>query len=1471
ILDIQVRRFYDIKVRRGGAYPIVFKNVILDPTYGKSSYDTTTYTQMDGFRSTTIHQRNTNFTSNLTDVNATLIVDMIPTANTKRGIYTKSSTWPIQKVSQISVEENYASPDKLHFLVQKPPQELEIKIDKEYDLDANRSILLNDSKFASLDYSLDPNLDYHLISSEFGILLDSSKTRLVFPENLKPGKYKVKIQWIANFGEFYNLPVNGGGDTITIAYNIPVNIGTVTASIDNRMVNEVGINGLGQTTQSIFGNVNSSRVYSEFIKLSGNFNNLSSINVEDIVSVNGKLQKDGDIDKSGITYEYYLDNSKAIFMPKKIPLDNAYVNKILVNTSDKTSDENIFELKGSDKIRYKGNYKKQFVGEFAQNGVAALDMSGLGVNSEAKWETSGLTGDINSSNQGTAAIMKFTSGKLFNWKSALYPTGNHIVTNLKVTNRGTSKEDVSSNVGQKLEVVFPKNKIGISASTGGILITKLTEDITPETYEIEVYYKDILLGKLTLTVTNSVEVNIGEAVFKVDSRIPKRVLIFPNGDIKTARDGNAKNSYPEFVETKYNFMNLSSTDITEVISVDGRPVKKSGNFVLNNIARFDVTSGAEIDSSYIPLNFNLSSIKDKVLIDNTNSSPLATGMENNIFHIKGSNGKFYRGNIKEEYVNYKRHMGGNSIINITNAQLNKAYIFNKDLKPGEHESSDGLAVIYLESNNSGELPRTDGIKKANIVTDLIVERRGIKTNVSGTKYTSPEGKYSISLNSQGNIEVIKLDDSPVRVEDVLNIKYLYKDIELGEFQVTITNKWTNDGDKVFKIDKRLNETRKGTWYDIKGNNYYSLNNSPTNSYPELINFSYSNTSLPGAATATKVIGREIKTNEIKNNLIFQTAHGVQEGETAIPKNIDLVSNTLKNQLFVSFNNGTNPNYKENRMIFGGKAINGPFNHLVNIVEEVGNEVEENGMVQIATMGYENSIGDYIFSKDLKPGKVNPIGPPASIKLDANLVGKFPQTQGYHKANIVDKLRVTFNSVAPIEVVGKTYNHPNNYYSLSLLDNGDFMYSRKDLDNSYKDTIKLEYYYKDIKLGQFTLNISNVATHAIGTINYKVDNRLKRNMKRKGQEWSNGEGGFSKSRYDWNNGLNRDRQYPLLVEKTGNIAMVSPVDSWSKAAERSLIDRNWGNKSIYSEKNNSTVDGLALSNIKIDWAPIENQADFLKYSVFSFINLNKGQRETNTLTYVGKDRENYKFNLNLSVGSEEEYLGEGSIDLTKFIINKTYTFLKSKVGEISATEDSAIKLSLISGKLPQPQGYTSQNIVDNLKVSINGGSEEIINGQSFISNPKYDIILNPTTGDFQIKKKQNGGTYTDNVTIKYFYKDIELGLFTLNISNSSSFEIVGDDIINFGTLVQGHENKIEGNIIIKNLNSRKIVNVILNDKEPIKVLKKTDRSIELPVVGDVSLLKKDTEVPIKVNLTASPQINQPVGDYEGELNLYIYIE
>lgn len=262
---------------------------------------------------------------------------------------------------------------------------------------------------------------------------------------------------------------------------------------------------------------------------------------------------------------------------------------------------------------------------------------------------------------------------------------------------------------------------------------------------------------------------------------------------------------------------------------------------------------------------------------------------------------------------------------------------------------------------------------------------------------------------------------------------------------------------------------------------------------------------------------------------------------------------------------------------------------------------------------------------------------------------------------------------------------------------------------------------------------------------------------------------------------------------------------------------------------------------------------------------------NKFEYIGNDNK-YYFTEVIEVRGHvnaKVVLGGGRIDLSNIkTIGAVHSFSKNLKPGIY--KNSGAELNLFSGNLPQTQGYKKENIVDNLEIIVNGGIPFNVAGNSY-ENENYRITLNKDNGDFEVEKLNIDNLYDDNISISYNYKDIKLGEFNLNIKNQGIFfEIIGDDSINFGEIIQGKDSEIDGKIIVKNLNSKRIVKVEENTNRLLK-MKKKGSSILLNVYRTITLLRKETEAPIEIRMTAKPKPDQYVGEYEGELNLFIYIE
>lgn len=367
----------------------------------------------------------------------------------------------------------------------------------------NVTINMN-STMASLESSgLKNLLGYTSYSNQYTVTdLDSSGITLDhkginIPSTLSSGTYRINVVWDVGIPGL-NSNINGSGDVITINYTNPreKNIGEVEFHVDKRLrqLNASWIDANGNLGQYIG---SSGTRYDRLVKLTGEFTNLVATTITDVVSIEGRGTK--------LHYESYKvftiasgnwqDESA---MPFNIQLntlrDHLKISKNNSNNSDLLN--NRFTLKGADGTYYKGNVKEVYDGEDAAEAVGTLNLSKLGTGAWVVWNRPGGTGSISSTDGDGNITMELSSGKLFNWNSAT--SGSRIVTKLKVTDSTGKVEELTS--GDLRTTTFVKNTLGIN--NNGFYIHKNDESTAPETYKIEIYYQDILLGKLELTVTN---------------------------------------------------------------------------------------------------------------------------------------------------------------------------------------------------------------------------------------------------------------------------------------------------------------------------------------------------------------------------------------------------------------------------------------------------------------------------------------------------------------------------------------------------------------------------------------------------------------------------------------------------------------------------------------------------------------------------------------------------------------------------------------------------------------------------------------------------------------------------------------------------------------------------------------------------------------------------------------------------------
>lgn len=316
-------------------------------------------------------------------------------------------------------------------------------------------------------------------------------------ENTNPIEYII---------EGYYKDIKLGETRLTITNKVVKDIGYATFKVDKRLIdrrdkgNWIFANG---DIKSRIMNGGVSGNYPELISIINSFSLGDFGQVQVMDSEMTDRQKDANnFVSDGITYKAFKKIGSSSWdydagaMPINITLNNL-LNSIVIHKENKTLNDNKFLLKDNQNILYEGNIKESFEGESAKETVASLDLSSWNANNKewGRWDNSSkLTTTI-----GASATL--VGEGFFNWNSNVKNNG-HIITKLKITEDDKQPIEINNdNINQKLQHDFTNNKIGIEQN-GGIFIHKNTDSNTPITYVIEGYYKDIFLGKTTLTITN---------------------------------------------------------------------------------------------------------------------------------------------------------------------------------------------------------------------------------------------------------------------------------------------------------------------------------------------------------------------------------------------------------------------------------------------------------------------------------------------------------------------------------------------------------------------------------------------------------------------------------------------------------------------------------------------------------------------------------------------------------------------------------------------------------------------------------------------------------------------------------------------------------------------------------------------------------------------------------------------------------
>lgn len=983
-------------------------------------------------------------------------------------------------------------PDNLAMIVPRAAMTAEININKNQLNDLNTISFMDSGLTEKLGYTDDGNkTTYEILESNANgkIILDS--TGIQIANDLPSGRYTLKVNWKVTEKNFEGLDTRISiGDTIIINYNAndSIDIGTFIFKLDRRILSDKSdlnwIYSNGNITRRIINY--SQNNYKEFVTVIDNLKNLSSVKAIDVLEVEGRPIRFNSFTSAdnGKEYRNYLaheipDYRDEAAIPYEMPLSELS-KYFIVSRNNGSLLDNKFKLLGEDQKIYIGNVKEEYIGDNAFESSGEIDLTSLNIGEYASWNQYGQSGNLinTSGTQGKTIVLKMV-GNLFNLKSVLNLSGNHIVTKLKVTKNGITQE-VNGNIGEKIQVENEDNIIGIDIN--GFYVHKKTSKSIPIDYKIEAYYNEILLGSLELTVLNNKEIPIGEVVLNLDNRVREGLKPIWFSSKKKASQGisNQQTDYKEVIGVEGNFNNLDNKIITRVDSVEGKEFTHNERNIENiEYSVFSVKGRPNVVPSAIPTNINLQDLKNNLIVARDRKQDRLDG--NNKFKVQTEDNILYSGNIRENYTG-EYAIKGTANIDLTTLDLNDFVGWNQVSQNGNLQNTMGTSgkIITLEGqlfNWKSALNPTGN----HIVNRLVVT----KGNEQPIEVTGSIGN-PIQIENEDNIIGISNEGLYVQKKSYnsKNINYLiqayYNDIFLGEVRLgVLNNKKVNIGYVAFNLDKRLinrDNREKGSWVFFNGDNYSQFVDS------NKINFGKVNELFSTAGDFVNIdstIIRTVETIEGYNRRYWSTGEKdsikydvyadsniTWENESAMPKGINLLD--LKENLVIStWQSGSD--IDNNNFILRGE----------NGILYSGN-VRENyrGMDSLhATATLDMKIGKLKTEGIWKPKSVGNVKSLGEVPYILKIVeGRLFDTRGINgDHSIVTRLVIKENG----KEIGKDEGEIRETREVKLKDNiigidgstGNF-YIKKLTHNHEEKNYEIEIYYREILLGTLDLKVEN---------------------------------------------------------------------------------------------------------------------------------------------------------------------------------------------------------------------------------------------------------------------------------------------------------------------------------------------------------------------------------------------------------------
>lgn len=323
-------------------------------------------------------------------------------------------------------------------------------------------------------------------------------------------------------------------------------------------------------------------------------------------------------------------------------------------------------------------------------------------------------------------------------------------------------------------------------------------------------------------------------------------------------------------------------------------------------------------------------------------------------------------------------------------------------------------------------------------------------------------------------------------------------------------------------------------------------------------------------------------------------------------------------------------------------------------------------------------------------------------------------------------------------------------------------------------------------------------------------------------------------------------YKKMLKVQNNFSLRGEVDEYTEYVGRTILGKDNEVQNISGVSGTGTRVNMTLGLLK------QNFNKAFSVSLFDF---DPGKKEHSSFRYNTKDGKVSTGEIEILVGTEKTLDGSGSIDLTKFVLNEyrvcNSNELNNLVGDyINGNSLNEFSINNISFKATSSNG-------DIIKKTI--GSQDSVDIQPNLelidSKLPFSIkITNQNT--LEIKKLKNED-FNYNVEINYNYRNIPLGVFRVNITNTKSSKTEYTSNINYNMnkplIIQGDKNNnFYGWNVVYPMSSTDNNSVIgiLNASNTIETSDKKNGQFKVLEVSGQTTALKDSDIGKEITISVN---------------------